>query len=63
MVNFINSFCLHTDNNLAILSQHTFDTQSIHIFGLVYYLSTAQISPFYVGCYSYGNQNFANDYK
>jgi hypothetical protein len=31
-------FCPHTDKHLAVLSKHTFDTQSIHIFGLVYYL-------------------------
>ena len=51
-------FFLHTDKNLAVLSQCTFDTQSIHIFGLVYYLSTAQNSPFYIRCYTYGNQCF-----
>ena len=28
-------FCPHTDKHLAILSKRTFDTQSIHIFGLV----------------------------
>ena len=27
-------FCPHTDKHLSILSKHTFDTQSIHIFGL-----------------------------
>ena len=27
-------FCPHTDKHLAILSKRTFDTQSIHIFGL-----------------------------
>jgi hypothetical protein len=40
-------FCPHTDKHLAILSKRTFDTQSIHIFGLVYYLSTSRNSPFY----------------
>jgi hypothetical protein len=29
-------FCPHTDKHLAILYKHTFDTQSINIFGLVY---------------------------
>ena len=33
-------FCPHTDKHLAVLSKLPFDTQSIHIFGLVYYLST-----------------------
>ena len=28
-------FCPHTDKHVAILSKRTFDTQSIHIFGLV----------------------------
>jgi hypothetical protein len=28
------------------------------IFGLVYYLSTARNSPFYIRCYTYGNQCF-----
>ena len=46
-------FCPHTDKHLAILSKHTFDTQSIHIFGLVYYSSTSRNSPFYIGCYTY----------
>jgi hypothetical protein len=41
-------FCPHTDKHLAILSKRTFDTQSIHIFGLVYYLSTSRNSPFYI---------------
>jgi hypothetical protein len=36
----------------------SFDTHSIHIFGLVYYLSTARNSPFYIRCYTYGNQCF-----
>ena len=49
-------FFPHTDKHLAVLSQGTFDTQSIHIFGLVYYLSTARNSPFYIKCYTYGNQ-------
>ena len=35
-------FFPHTDKHLAVLSQRTFDTHSIHIFGLVYYLSTAR---------------------
>jgi hypothetical protein len=39
--------------HLAILSNRTFDTQSIHIFGLVYYLSTSRNSPFYIRCYTY----------
>ena len=60
-------FFPHTDKYLAVLSQRTFDTQSIHIFGLVYYLSTARNSPFYIRCYTYGNQRFvlfkANVYK
>ena len=46
------------DRYLAVLSQRTFDTQSIHIFGLVYYLSTARNGPFYIRCYTYGNQCF-----
>ena len=33
-------FSPHTDKHLAVLSKRTFDTQSIHIFGLVYYLGT-----------------------
>jgi hypothetical protein len=36
-------FCPHTDKHLAILSKCIFDTQSIHIFGLVYYLSIYQV--------------------
>ena len=58
-------FFPHTDKHLAVLSQHTFDTQSIHIFGLVYYLSAARNSPFYIRCYTYGNQCFVlfNVYK
>ena len=48
----------HTDKHLAVLSQRTFDTQSIHTFGLVYYLSTARNGPFYIRCYTYGNQCF-----
>ena len=40
-------FCPHTDKHLAVLSQHTFDTQPIHIFGLVDYLSTARNSPIF----------------
>ena len=68
---FLFFFCLHTDKNIAVLSQLGFfcpdsdkhlvvlskrilDTQSIHIFGLVYYLSTSQNSPFYIRCYTYG---------
>ena len=46
-------FCPHTDKHLAVLSKHTFDTQSIHIFGLVYYLSTSRNSPFYIRCYTW----------
>ena len=45
-------FCPHTDNHLAVLSKCTFDTQSIHIFGVVYYLSTSWNSPFYIRCYN-----------
>ena len=33
-------------------------TQSIHIFGLVYYLSTSQNSSFYIRCYTYGKRSF-----
>jgi hypothetical protein len=47
-------FCPHSDKHLVVLSKHIFDTQSIHIFGLVYYLSTSQNSPFYIRCYTYG---------
>jgi hypothetical protein len=43
MFNYILCFCLHTVKHLAALSQCTSDTQSIHIFGLVCYLSTAWI--------------------
>ena len=56
-------FALNTDKHLAILSKRTFDTQSIHIFGLVYYLSTSRNSPFYIGCYTYGKRSlFSNTY-
>ena len=48
----------HTDKHLAVLSKRTFDTQSIHIFGLVYYLSTSRNSPFYIRCYTYGKRSF-----
>jgi hypothetical protein len=51
-------FCPHTDNHLAVLSKCTFDTQSIHIFELVYYLSTSRNSPFYIKCYTYGKRSF-----
>ena len=51
-------FCPHTDKHLSILSKPTFDTQSIHKFGLVYYLSTSQNSPFYIRCYTYGKRSF-----
>ena len=51
-------FALNTDKHLSILSRRTFDTQSIHIFGLVYYLSTSRNSPFYIGCYTYGKRSF-----
>ena len=37
---------------LAVLSKRTFDTQSIHIFGLVYHLSTSRNSPFYIRSYT-----------
>ena len=47
-------FSPHTDKHLSILSKRTFDTQSIHVFGLVYYLSTSRNSPFYIRCYTYG---------
>ena len=50
-------FCPHTDKHLAILSKCTFDTQSIHIFGLVYYLSSFRNSPFYIKCYTYGKRS------
>ena len=68
MFNFILCFCLHTDKHLAVLSQCTSDTQSIHtlslasspvlgrrihLFQLFYYLSTARTSPFYVRCCTY----------
>jgi hypothetical protein len=53
-------FCPHTDKHLAILSKRTFDTQSIHIFGLVYYLSTSRNSPFYIRCYTYGKRPFVS---
>ena len=33
-------------------------TQSIHIFGLVYYLSIFRNSPFYIRCYTYGKRSF-----
>ena len=51
-------FCPHTDKHLAALSKRTFDTQTIHIFGLVYYLSTSRNSPFYIRCYTYGKRSF-----
>jgi hypothetical protein len=51
-------FCPHTVKHLAVLSKHTFDTQSIHIFGLVYYLSTSRNSSFYIRCYTYGKRSF-----
>ena len=51
-------FCPHTDKHLAVLSKCTFDTQSIHIFGLVYYLSTSRNSPLYIKCYTYGKRSF-----
>ena len=51
-------FCPHTDKHLAALSKRTFDTQPIHIFGLVYYLSTSRNSPFYIRCYTYGKRSF-----
>jgi hypothetical protein len=38
-------------------------TQSIHIFGLVYYLSTFQNSPFYIRCYTYGKRSFVFIYR
>ena len=46
-------FCPHTVKHLAILSKRTFNTRSIHIFGLVYYLSTSRNSPFYIRCYTW----------
>jgi hypothetical protein len=51
-------FCPHTVKHLAILSKRTFNTRSIHIFGLVYYLSTSRNSPFYIRCYTYGKRSF-----
>jgi hypothetical protein len=51
-------FCPHSDKHLAALSKHTFDTQSIHIFGLVYYLSISRNSPFYIRCCTYGKRSF-----
>ena len=67
-------FCLHTDKNIAVLSQLLFFLpsywqtsvnfvqayfwHSIHIFGLVYYLSTSRNSPFYIKCYTYGKRSF-----
>ena len=42
--------------NIFCLS--VFFTQSIHIFGLVYYLSTSENSPFYIRCYTYGKRSF-----
>ena len=46
---FLPSYWQH----LAVLSKRTFDTQSIHIFGLVYYLSTSRNNPFYIRSYTY----------
>ena len=54
-------FCPHTDKHLAILSKRTFNTQSIHIFGLVYYVSTSRNSPFYIRCYTYGKRSFVKN--
>ena len=51
-------FCPHTDKHLAVLSKRTFDTQPIHIFGLVYYITTSRDSPFYIRCYTYGKRSF-----
>jgi hypothetical protein len=51
-------FCPHTDKHLAVLSKSTFDTQSIHIIGLVYYFSISRNSPFYIRCYTYGKRSF-----
>ena len=51
-------FSPHTDKPLVILSKRTLDTQSIHIFGLVCYLSTSQNSPFYIRCYTYRKRSF-----
>jgi hypothetical protein len=51
-------FCPHSDKHLVVLSKRIFDTQSIHIFGLVYYLSTSLNSPFYIRCYTYGKRSF-----
>jgi hypothetical protein len=48
----------YSDKHLVVLSKRIFDTQSIHIFGLVYYLSTSQNSPFYIRCYTYGKRSF-----
>ena len=70
---FVFFFYLHTDKNIAVLSQlvffaliltvlskRTFDTQSIHIFGPVYYLSNFRNSPFYIRCYTYGKRSFVD---
>ena len=51
-------FCPHTVKHLAILCKRTFNTRSIHIFGLVYYLSSSRNSPFYIKCYTYGKRSF-----
>ena len=51
-------FCPHTVKHLTVLSKRTFDTQSMHIFGLVYYLSTSWDSPLYIRCYTYGKRSF-----
>ena len=51
-------FCPHSDKHLVVLSKRIFDIQSIHIFGLVYYLSTSRNSSFYIRCYTYGKRSF-----
>jgi hypothetical protein len=48
-----NKYCVFFSN-----TKRTFDTESIHIFGLVYYLSTSRNSPFYIRCYTYGKRSF-----
>ena len=53
--------CPHTDKHLAVLFKRTFDTQSIHIFRLVYYLSTSRNSPYYIRCYTYGKRSFVKN--
>jgi hypothetical protein len=63
-------FCPHTDKHLAILSKRTFDTRSIHIFGLFLEIEKGRhqnIPNKYFSCYSiinsmaiYMNKNVRN---